>query len=123
MRGYMELIGFMKDLGDGILDYLPEDQRDGQLSVEEIIERWMVKKTYCSALSLRKDITTYIKLQRSGDFSVDEILSWYDLCFIPERLGVEEHVFFTGILDLIDFHIEKKRKAIFVKYFGWIGYR
>ncbi|WP_254152242.1 hypothetical protein [Pseudomonas syringae] len=83
----------MKALGDGILDHLPEDQRAGQLSVEEIIEQWMSSKSYRSSLSLRKDIVTYIRLQESGDFSVDEILSWYDLCFIPERLGVEEHVF------------------------------
>ncbi|WP_268797457.1 hypothetical protein [Pseudomonas huanghezhanensis] len=123
MRGYMELVDFMKELGDGILDYLPEDQRDGQLTTEEIIEQWMSKKPYCAALSLRKDISTYIKLQKSGNLSVDEILSWYDLCFIPERFGVEEYIFFTGILDSIDFHIKRKRKVFFVKYFGWIGYR
>ena len=121
MRGYMELIDFMKSLGDGILDYLPEDQRTGQLTIEEIIEQWMAKKSYFSALSLRKDVTTYIKLQRSGNFEVDEILSWYDLCFIPERFGVEEHIFLTSILDLIDSHIEKKRKAFFGKCFGWLG--
>lgn len=123
MRGYMELIDFMKSLGDGILDYLPEDQRTGQLTIEEIIEQWMAKKSYFSALSLRKDVTTYIKLQRSGNFEVDEILSWYDLCFIPERFGVEEHIFLTSILDLIDSHIEKKRKAFFGKCFGWLGYK
>ncbi|NWB90585.1 hypothetical protein HX776_13010 [Pseudomonas agarici] len=123
MRGYMELIDLMKSLGDGILDYLPEDQRTGQLTVEEIIDQWMAKKSYFSALSLRKDVTNYIKLQRSGNFEVDEILSWYDLCFIPERFGVEEHIFLTSILGLIDFHIEKKRKAFFVKCFGWLGYK
>jgi hypothetical protein len=123
MRGYMELIDFMKSLGDGILDYLPEDQRTRQLTIEEIIEQWMAKKSYFSALSLRKDVTTYIKLQRSGNFEVDEILSWYDLCFIPERFGVEEHIFLTSTLNLIDYHIEKKRKDFFVKCFGWLGYK
>ncbi|NAS98381.1 hypothetical protein CU665_04585 [Pseudomonas syringae pv. actinidifoliorum] len=123
MRGYMELVDFMKALGDGILDYLPEDQRVGQLTVEEIIERWMSNKSYCSACRLKNDVVNYIKLQSSGDLSVDEILSWYDLCFISERFGVEEHIFFTGILKSIDVHIETKRKAIFVKCFGWIGYR
>lgn len=123
MRGYMELVDFMKELGDGILDHLPEDERVGQLTIEEVIEHWMLKKSYCSAVSLRNDISTYIKLQKSGDFSVDEILSWYDLCFIPERFGVEENIFFTGILALIDFHIESKRKSFLVKCFGWIGYK
>ncbi|PBP80926.1 hypothetical protein CCL16_23015 [Pseudomonas syringae] len=121
MRGYMELISFMKVLSDGLLDYLPEDQRAGQLTVEEVIEQWMSEKSYYSSLSLRKDIVTYIRLQESGDFSVDEILSWYDLCFIPERFGVEEHVFFSGILKSIDSHIEKKKKSFFVKYFSWVG--
>ncbi|MEE4575046.1 hypothetical protein V2L07_19910 [Pseudomonas alliivorans] len=111
----------MKELSDGILDHLPEDQRVGQLTVEEIIEKWMSNKSYCSSRSLRKDIETYIKLQKSGDFSVDEILSWYDLCFIPERFGVDEHVFFSGILKSIDFHIEKKKKAFFVRFFSWAG--
>lgn len=43
MRGYMQLVDFMKELGDGILDYLPEDQRTEQLSVEVVIEQWMAK--------------------------------------------------------------------------------
>jgi hypothetical protein len=38
MRGYMELIDFMRDLGDGILDHLPEDQRLEILTTEEILE-------------------------------------------------------------------------------------
>lgn len=113
MRGYMELISFMKELSDGILDHLPEEQRVGQLTVEEVIEKWMSSKSYCSSLSLRKDIETYISLQKSGDFSVDEILSWYDLCFIPERFGVDEHVFFSDVLKSINFHMEEKdRKSV-----------
>ncbi|KPY11212.1 hypothetical protein G0D98_25160 [Pseudomonas savastanoi pv. phaseolicola] len=123
MRGYMELISFMKELSDGILDHLPEEQRVGQLTVEEVIEKWMSSKSYCSSLSLRKDIETYISLQKSGDFSVDEILSWYDLCFIPERFGVDEHVFFSDVLKSINFHMEEKRKFFFIKYFGWLGFK
>jgi hypothetical protein len=37
----MELIDFMKHLADGVLDYLPEDQRVGQLTVDQVIEEWM----------------------------------------------------------------------------------
>ncbi|UFI45185.1 hypothetical protein KP808_00490 [Pseudomonas savastanoi] len=121
MRGYMELISFMKALSDGLLDHLPEDQRVEQLTVEEVIEQWMSEKSYYSSLSLRKDIVSYIRLQESGDFSVDEILSWYELCFISERFGVEEHVLFSGILKSIDSHIEKKNKSFLVKYFSWAG--
>ena len=123
MRGYMQLVDFMKELGDGILDYLPEDQRTEQLSVEGVIEQWMAKKSYFSALALKKDIATYIELQKSGNLTVDEILSWYDLSFIPERFGVEENIFFTGILGTIDSHIAKKKKALLTHFFGWLGYR
>jgi len=123
MRGYMELTDFMKHLADGILDYLPDDQRVGQLSIATIIEKWMAEKSYFSALSLRKDVASYINLQKSGDFKVDEILSWDDLCFIHERFDVEEHIFFTAIFGLIDCHVEKKRKSLLAKYFGWLGYR
>lgn len=123
MRGYMQLIDFMRELGDGILDHLPEEQRIGILDTEKIVENWMLRKSYLQALSLKKDITTYADLYKTGDYAVDEILADYDLCFIPERFGVEEHIFLTSILGLIDFHIEKKRKAFLMKYFGWLPYK
>ncbi|WP_256737562.1 hypothetical protein [Pseudomonas sp. dw_358] len=119
----MQLIDFMRELGDGILDHLPEEQRIGILDIEKIVENWMLRKSYLQALSLKKDITTYADLYKTGDYAVDEILADYDLCFIPERFGVEEHIFLTSILGLIDFHIEKKRKAFLMKYFGWLGYK
>lgn len=123
MRGYMQLIDFMQDLGDGILDQLPEELRVGVLSVEEIVKLWMQRKSYFQALSLRRDIISYAKLYEAGDYSVDEVFDDFDLCFIPERFGCEEHVFLIGLLGLIDFHIEKKRRGLLLTYFGWMGYR
>ena len=123
MRGYMQLIDFMQDLGDGILDHLPEELRVGVLSVEEIVNLWMQRKSYFQALSLRRDIISYAKLYEAGDYSVDEVFDDFDLCFIPERFGCEEHVFLMELLGLIDFHIEKKRRGLLLKYFGWMGYR
>ncbi|SET65819.1 hypothetical protein [Pseudomonas graminis] len=123
MRGYTQLIDFMQDLGDGILDHLPEEQRVAILSVEDIVELWMQRKSYLQALSLKKDIVTYAKLDEAGDYSVDQLLDDFDLCFIPERFGCEDHIFLTGILDLINLHIEKKRQGMLVKYFGWLGYQ
>jgi len=112
MREYIELIDFMRDLGDGILDHLPEEQRLEILKTEEILERWMKKKSYLQALSLKKDIISYAQFYESGN---------YDLCFIPERFGVEEHIFLTGILGLIETHIKKKKKSFLLKYIGWLG--
>ncbi|MGE6384917.1 hypothetical protein ACQKEN_04500 [Pseudomonas sp. NPDC078416] len=123
MRGYMELIDFMKHLADGVLDYLPEDQRVGQLTVDQVIEEWMKGKSYFAARSLRNDLKSYIKLYKSGDYSVDEILSWYDLSFIPERFGCAEWELFTSILCSIDAHIERKQKDFLIKVFGWLGFR
>lgn len=123
MRGYMELIDFMKHLADGILDYLPEDQRVGQLTVDQVIEERMKGKSYFAARSLRNDLKSYIKLHKSGDYSVDEVLSWYDLSFIPERFGCEEWELFMSIMGSIDAHIERKRKDLLIKGFGWVGFR
>lgn len=120
-RSYAELIDFVKALGDGILDYLPEDQRGGCLTTEEIVERWMSVKSYRAARSLKVDMVCYIRLHRSGDYSVDEVLAWYDLCFIPERFGVEEHVFFERTLGLIDAGVEKKKRAFLNMHFGFLG--
>jgi hypothetical protein len=80
-------------------------------------------KSYFAARSLRNDLKSYIKLNMSGDYSVDEILSWYDLSFIPERFGCEEWELFTSILCSIGAHIERKRKDLFIKGFGWLGFR
>lgn len=123
MRGYMQLIDFMRELGDGILDHLPEEQRVGVLSVEEIVSAWMHRKSYFQAVSLRKDIISYAKLYEAGDYSVDEIFDDFDVCFIPERFGCEEHVFLTGLLGLIDYFIETKRRDFRSRYLGWMGYR
>jgi hypothetical protein len=123
MRGFMELIDFMKHLADGVLNYLPGDQRVGQLTAVEVLDEWMNGKSYFAARSLRNDLKSYISLYKSGDYSVDEILSWYDLSFIPERFGCEEWELFTSLLCSIDAHIEKKRKNLLVKGFGWLGFR
>lgn len=120
-RSYGELIDFMKALGDGVLDYLPEDQRGDCLTIEEIVEQWMSGKSYWAARSLKADMVCYIRLYRSGDYSVDEVLFWYDLCFIPERFGVEEHVFFERMLGLIGAGIEKKKRACFDTYIGFLS--
>ncbi|MFP3922451.1 hypothetical protein [Pseudomonas sp. W5-36] len=117
----MQLIDFMQDLGDGILDHLPEELRVGVLSVEEIVDLWMQRKSYFQALSLRRDIISYAKLYEAGDYSVDEVFDDFDLCFIPERFGCEEHVFLMGLLGLIDFHIEKKGGTFFLNILGgWV---
>lgn len=123
MQGYMELIDFMKRLAEGILDYLPEDQRVGQPTVDQVIEEWMRGKSYFAARSLRSDLKSYIELHKSGDCSVDEILSWYDLSFIPESFGCEEWELFMSILCSIDAHIERKREDLLIKGFGWLGFR
>lgn len=123
MREYMELIDFLKEVGDGILDHLPEKERVNILTAEEIIKQWMQRKTYLQALSLRKDIVSYTKLHERADYSVDEVFADFDVCFIPERFGVDEPTFLTGILGSIDAHIKEKEKALLVKYFGWLGYK
>lgn len=123
MRRYTELLHFLVELSDGLLDHLPEEQRIGQLTVAEIVARWMANKSYFAAVSLRKDIVTYADLSRSGDYSVDQLLSDMDLDFVSDRFGCDVDVYLSGILGLIDFHTEKKRKDLLLKYIGWLGYQ
>lgn len=123
MRGYMELLDFMRDLADGIQEHLPEDQRAGLLSVEEVIDQWMGKKSYFAVLSLRKDIEVYAKLYEAGDYSVDQLLSDYDLCFIPDRFGCDNTVFLIKVRGLIDERIAKKKELFLKKCFRWLGYK
>lgn len=123
MRGYTELLDFLGALSDGLLDHLPEDQRVGQLTVEEIVARWMRNKSYFAAISLRKNILTYESLVESGDYSVDQLLSDFDLDFVYDRFGCHVNVYLMGILSLIDFYIEKKKKDLLAKWFGWLGGR
>lgn len=73
MRSYMELIYFLRDLGDGIQDHLPEELRTGQLPLNVIVDQWVDKKTYFAIRSLEKDILSYIEKYKVGDFSVDQI--------------------------------------------------
>jgi hypothetical protein len=83
----------------------------------------MNRKSYLQALSLKKDIISYAQLCESGNYYVDHIFEDFDLCFIFERFGIAEHIFFTGILGLIETHIKEKKKPFLLKYFGWLGYR
>lgn len=99
MRSYMELIYFMRDLGDGVQDHLPEEQRIAQLSLEEIVAQWVDNKSYLAIRSLEKDISSYIKKSSVGDLSVDQIFFDFDLLFIPERFGCEEPELLGGIAD------------------------
>lgn len=64
MRGYNQLIDFMRELGDGIQDHLPEAQRTSVLTLDEIVTRWFYGKTYLEIRSLEKDIVSFVKKRR-----------------------------------------------------------
>ncbi len=68
MRSYMELIYFMRELGDGIRDHLPEEQRTAQLSLDQIVAQWVDNKSCLAIRSLEKDISSYIKKSSGGTF-------------------------------------------------------
>ena len=97
MRGYMQLVDFMQDLGDGILDHLPEELRVGVLSVEEIVNLWMHRKSYFQALSLRRDITQ--NFMRRGTILLMRFLMIL-ICALSRRGLVVKSMFFSsGFLD------------------------
>lgn len=121
MRNYMELIYFMRDLGDGVQDHLPEELRTGQLSLNEIVDQWVDRKTCFAIRTLEKDMMSYIEKYRVGDFSVDEILFDFDLLFIPERFGCDESELFGRVLPLLKARVVGTRRSVLRDLVAWVG--
>ena len=127
MRSYMELIYFMRDLGDGVQDHLPEEQRIAQLSLEEIVAQWVDNKSYLAIRSLEKDISSYIKKSSVGDLSVDQIFFDFDLLFIPERFGCEEPELLGEVLLILKARVVNTNRSVLKDFSAWlrskIGYQ
>lgn len=75
MRGYMQFLDFMRELGDGIQDHLPEEQRTSVLTLDEVVTNWVDGKTCLEIRSLEKDIASFLKKDQAEDYSVYELLS------------------------------------------------
>jgi hypothetical protein len=123
----MELIYFMRDLGDGVQDHLPEEQRIAQLSLEEIVAQWVDKKSCLAIRSLEKDISSYIKKSSVGDLSVDQIFFDFDLLFIPERFGCEEPELLGEVLLILKARVVNTNRSVLKDFSAWlrskIGYQ
>ncbi|RJX81515.1 hypothetical protein [Pseudomonas sp. LS-2] len=120
MRSYMELIYFLRDLGDGIQDHLPEELRTGQLPLNVIVDQWVDKKTYFAIRSLEKDILSYIEKYKVGDFSVDQILFDFDLLFIPERFGCEEPELLGEVLLMLKARVVDRKRSVLKDLAAWL---
>lgn len=120
MRSYMELIYFLRDLGDGIQDHLPEELRTGQLPLNVIVDQWVDKKTYFAIRSLEKDILSYIEKHKVGDFSVDQILFDFDLLFIPERFGCEEPELLGEVLLMLKARVVDRKRSVLKDLAAWL---
>lgn len=120
MRSYMELIYFMRDLGDGVQDHLPEEQRIAQLSLEEIVAQWVDNKSYLAIRSLEKDISSYIKKSSVGDLSVDQIFFDFDLLFIPERFGCEEPELLGEVLLILKARVVTTNRSVLKDFSAWL---
>lgn len=123
MRGYNQLIDFMRELGDGIQDHLPEAQRTPVLTLDEIVTRWAGGKTYLEIRSLEKDIVSFVKKDAAKNYSVYEILSWYDLIFIPERFGCEELELLLTALAMIERRVAEDQRSIFDDFKRWMRHK
>jgi hypothetical protein len=116
----MELIYFLRDLGDGIQDHLPEELRTGQLPLNVIVDQWVDKKTYFAIRSLEKDILSYIEKYKVGDFSVDQILFDFDLLFIPERFGCEEPELLGEVLLMLKARVVDRKRSVLKDLAAWL---
>lgn len=120
MRGYMQLLDFMRELSDGIQEYLPESQRTAILTLDEIVDSWVEKKSCMAIRSLQKDIVSFVKKDEAGDGSVYEILSWYDLLFIPERFGCEEPELLLIVLSMIKKRVSEQNRSVAGDVWRWV---
>lgn len=120
MRGYMQLVDFMRELSDGIQEYLPEGQRTAILSLDEIVDCWMEKKSYLAIRSLEKDIVSFIEKDEAGDGSVYEILSWYDLLFAIERFDCEESELLLTVQAMIRKRASEEGRSVKDDVCRWI---
>ena len=112
MRGYMQLLDFMRELADGIQEHLPAGQRTQVMSLDEIIDQWMAAKSYWAIRSLRKDIQRYLSKHAAGDYEVDEIFSWYDLLFVPDRFGCDERELLSEVVRMIEVRVIEQRRSV-----------
>ena len=120
MRSYMELIYFMRELGDGIQDHLPEEQRTAQLPLKTIVYEWVDSNSYLAIRSLQKDISSYIKKSSVGDFSVDQIFFDFDLLFIPERFGCEEPELLGEVLLMLKARVVDRKRSVLKDLAAWL---
>lgn len=127
MRSYMELIYFMRELGDGIQDHLPEEQRTAPLSLDQIVAQWVDNKSCLAIRSLEKDISSYIKKSSVGGLSVDQIFFDFDLLFIPERFGCEEPELLGEVLLILKARVVNTNRSVLKDFSAWlrskIGYQ
>lgn len=121
MRGYLKLLNFMGEISEGIQDHLPEDQRCCQQSLSEIVERWVGENKYWAIRSLEKDLESYIKKHSAGDYSVDNLLSDYDLLFIWDRFDREEVEWLAEVLAMIRRLVIEKKRSYFNDARAWMG--
>lgn len=120
MRGYMQFLDFMRELGDGIQDHLPEEQRTSVLTLDEVVTNWVDGKTCLEIRSLEKDIASFLKKDQAEDYSVYELLSWYDLLFIPERFGCEEPEVLITVLPMIKKRVVEGKRSILDDFKRWL---
>ncbi|WP_296178190.1 hypothetical protein [Pseudomonas sp. UBA1879] len=120
MRGYMQLIDFMRALSDGVQEYLPEAQRTAIQSLDEVVDCWMEKKSCLAIRSLERDIVSFIKKDEAGDGSVYEMLSWYDLLFALERFGCDETVLLLKVLSMIRKRVSEEGRSVTDDIWRWM---
>lgn len=123
MRSYVELIHFMKALGDGVQDHLPQEQRTAQLPLAQIVNEWVDAKSWVAIRSLEKDISSYIKKVSVGDFSVDQIFFDYDLLFIPERFGCEDPELLGEVSLMLRARVIDTNRSLLNDLGGWLRLR
>lgn len=118
---YESLSGFLYDLGDGVGEFLPEEQKVElrRLSLEEIVRGYIDRRSILSAFLLKRQIKTYIKVNMAVDGLeyVDPPFN-QDTSFPEDYFEGDLHVFLNSVLNLLDSEIKTRRCTFLLRLIG-----
>ncbi|AZE99913.1 hypothetical protein C4J95_2451 [Pseudomonas orientalis] len=124
MSKYMHLHSFMYEVGEGVGEFLSDDEKKyfQPLTLSEIVKNSFGKGGVLSlvhALILKKQIAHYIRSHMGA-----EGLEYVDPPFGQETSFAEDYfegdlyTFLTGVMELLDSEMKARRRKLFFRLIG-----
>lgn len=115
---YMFLSGFMYEVGDGVGEYLAEEEKDyyTPMTLKDIVREYSIGRNVLNFFLLKRDIKKYIKSNMGPD-GLEYVYPPFDqeTSFPEDYFEGDLYVFLTSVLDLLDSEIKLRLRNIFVR--------